>query len=123
MNRKTRVHGRSSCRVALAGAALACLAATPAAWAQTYEVEVTPTLNDLPIKIETVPMSGVLVVKLTNNGTTKVRCDLRYDASPQPIGRAYVYLEPGKTEENSFRAKRKWFNVAVEVLCKPSDKK
>jgi len=93
-----------------------------AAWGQTYEVEVRPALNDLPIKIETVPMSNVLVVKLTNGGTTKVRCDLRYDASPQPIGRAYVYIEPGKTEENPFRAKRKWFNVTVDVTCKPSEK-
>jgi hypothetical protein len=92
-----------------------------AAQAQTYDVELKTTLNDLPVKVETVPMSGVLVVRLTNTGSVKVRCELRYDASPQPIGRAYVYVEPGRTEENSFRAKRNWFDVEVEVTCKAAD--
>lgn len=91
------------------------------AHAQTYDVELKTTLNDLPVKVETVPMSGVLVVRLTNTGSVKVRCELRYDASPQPIGRAYVYIEPGRTEEDSFRAKRNWFDVAVEVTCKAAD--
>lgn len=100
---------------------LVCLLAVPLAQAQTYEVEVKSTLNDLPVKIETVPMPGVLVVKLTNSGTSKVRCDLRYDASPQPPYRAHVYVDAGKTAEDSFRAKRKWFNVVVEVTCKASD--
>lgn len=102
-------------------AALACGAIPLAAWSQTYEVEVQPALNELPIAIETVPTSGVLVVKLTNKGSAKARCDLRYDASPQPIHRAYVYVEPGRTEENAFRAKRKWFKVLVEVTCKPAE--
>ena len=100
---------------------LACLLAAPLAQAQTYEVDVKSTLNDLPVKVETVPMPGMLVVKLTNNGTGKVRCDLRYDASPQPPDRAHVYVDPGKTEQNAFRAQRKWFNVAVQVTCKASD--
>lgn len=100
-------------------ATLACGVLPPAAWSQTYAVEVQPALNELPIEIETVPSSGVLVVKLTNKGSAKARCDLRYDASPQPIHRAYVYVEPGQTEENAFRAKRKWFKVLVEVTCKP----
>ena len=99
------------------------LAALPlAARAQTYEVELKTTLNGLPVKVETVPMSGVLVVKLTNTGDVKVRCELRYDASPQPLGRAYVYVAPGKTEQDSFRTKRAWFDVTVEVTCEPSDK-
>jgi hypothetical protein len=100
---------------------IASLLAAPLAQAQTYEVEVKSTLNELPVKVETVPMPGMLVVKLTNNGPGKVRCDLRYDASPQPPYRAHVYVDPGKTEENAFRAKRKWFNVAVDVTCKVSD--
>jgi hypothetical protein len=94
------------------------------AWSQSteYKVDVQPALNGLPIKIDPVPFSGRLVMKLTNNGTDKVRCDLRYDASPQPIRRSYVYLKPGETAENSFQAKRKWFSVTVDVTCKPSDK-
>lgn len=86
---------------------------------QTYEVEVRPVLNDLDVKIETVEMSGMLVVKLTNNTAGKVRCDLRYDASPQPLYRTSTYVAPGKTEQSTFRAKRKWFNVIVDVDCKP----
>lgn len=117
MPRLTRVRRR------LAVAALATAVLPLAAWAEaTYDVEVKPALNDLPIKIETVPMPATLVVKLTNTGTTKVRCDLRYDASPQPIRRSSVYLKPGETAENSFRAARKWFGVTVDVTCKPSEK-
>ena len=100
---------------------LACLLAAPLAQAQTYEVEVKPTLNDLPVKVETVPMPGMLVVRLSNDGTVKVRCDLRYDASPQPPYRAHVYVDAGKTAEDSFRAKRKWFDVEVEVTCKADE--
>ena len=88
----------------------------------TYDVDVQPTLNDLPIKIESVPFDGRLVMKLTNSGTLKARCELRYDASPQPIGRSYVYVKPGETVEDSFPAKRKWFDVTVGVTCKPTDK-
>jgi hypothetical protein len=105
----------------LAGLALLTGALPLAARAQTYDVELKTTLNDLPVKVETVPMSGVLVVRLTNTGSVKVRCELRYDASPQPMGRAYVYVEPGRTEEDSFRAKRNWFDVEVEVTCKAAD--
>jgi len=97
---------------------------SPTVWPQStdYQVEVQPTLNGLPIKIEPVPFSGRLVMKLTNGGTEKVRCDLRYDASPQPIRRSYVYLKPGEAAESSFQAKRRWFSVTVDVTCKPSDK-
>jgi len=110
-------------RGGLFGALLACAALPVPAWTQsTYKVEVRPTLNDLPVTIETVPNEGALIVKLTNGGTVKVRCDLRYDASPQPLRRSHVYVEPGKTEQNAFRATRKWFSVVVDVTCKPSDK-
>lgn len=105
----------------LAAAALAI--ATPSAWAVTYTVDVQSELGGLPIAIDTVPMDGVLTVRLTNNADVKVRCDLRYDASPQPIGRSYVYLEPGKTEQDAFRAKRNWYQVAVEVKCKVDEKR
>jgi hypothetical protein len=108
---------------ALLGLLLAGGLLSQPAWSQSseYKVEVQPTLNGLPIKIEPEPFSGRLVMKLTNGGTEKVRCDLRYDASPQPIRRSYVYLKPGETAENSFQAKRKWFSVTVDVTCKPTD--
>lgn len=103
-------------------ALLLAAAALPAFAASTYDVEVKPELNGLPIEIESQPFDGRLVMKLTNGGDTKVRCDLRYDASPQPIQRSYLYLKAGETAENSFQAKRRWFSVTVTVTCKPSDK-
>lgn len=107
---------------AILGASLVLLAAAPRTVAEsTYGVEVKPELNGLPIKIEPQPFDGRLVMKLSNGSDVRVRCDLRYDASPQPIRRAYVHLKPGETVENSFRASRKWFNVSVGVTCKPAD--
>ena len=100
--------------------ALAMLA--PAAFAQTYSVNVHPTLHDLDIKIEPVSSTGMLVVKLTNQTDGKVRCDLRYDASPQPLYRATTWIDPGKTEQSVFRAKQRWFSVNVDVECKAADK-
>jgi hypothetical protein len=44
---------------------------------------------------------------------------VRYDASPQPLGRGYLYVDPGKTEQDAFQAKRRWSSVTVEVTCKP----
>jgi hypothetical protein len=85
----------------------------------TYTVDLQETLNGLPLKVEAVPNAGVLVVKVTNNGAAKVRCDVRYDASPQPLGRGYLYVDPGKTEQDAFQAKRRWTSVAVQVTCKP----
>lgn len=101
--------------------ALACLALPALASSVTYTVEVQPTLNDLPIKIEPVPFQGRLVMRLTNAGTVRVRCELRYDPSPQPIRRANVFIRPGQTVENSLRATRKWFRVTVAVTCTPAD--
>lgn len=89
----------------------------PAAFAQTYTVEVHPILNDLDIKIEPVAMTGMLIVKLTNDTQQKVRCKLRYDASPQTPYRNSLNVDPGKTEQSVFRAQRKWFAVEVEVAC------
>lgn len=103
------------------GLALACLSLPPVASAATYTVDVEPTLNDLPVKIEPVPFDGRLVMRLSNTGTVKVRCELRYDPSPQPIRRSNVYIQPGETVENSLRATRKWFSVTVAVKCMPAD--
>ena len=75
---------RSNCAVA---AALALSVVGPVAVAQNYTVEVTPHLDGLDIKIEPVASSGVLVIKLTNDTSHKVRCDLKYDAAPQPLYR------------------------------------
>jgi hypothetical protein len=101
--------------------ALACLALPLVASAVTYTVDVQPTLNDLPIKIEPVPFDGRLVMRLTNTGTVRARCELRYDPSPQPIRRSNVFIRPGQTVENSLRATRKWFSVTVAVTCTPAD--
>jgi len=105
---------------AMLGAALASglPGALPATAEATYTVELKSELNGLPLKVETVENSGVLVVKVTNQGDAKVRCDLRFDASPQPIGRGYLYVEPGRTEQYAYRAKRKWFTVTVDVTCR-----
>lgn len=93
------------------------LAATDAL-AQTYSVNISPTLNGLDIVVEPVAQSGVLVVKLTNRTAQQVRCDLRYDAAPQPLYRKTTFVDPGKTEQSVFRAKRKWLSVDVAVECK-----
>ncbi|HEX9208610.1 MAG TPA: hypothetical protein VF851_10255 [Steroidobacteraceae bacterium] len=97
------------------------LACGSPALAQTYDVKVDTELNGLDVKVEPVPMSGLLIVKLTNQSTQKVRCDLRYDAAPQPLYRKTTYVDPGKTEQSEFRAKRKWFEVEVKVECRPAD--
>ncbi len=115
------VHGAAVRRPGrLNGVALA-LALTvlvaPAAFAQTYTVEVRPTLNDLDVKIEPVAQTSMLVVRLTNNTETRVRCQLRYDASPQTPFRSTVNINPGRTQQSVFRARRKWFAVVVEVTC------
>jgi hypothetical protein len=97
---------------------LALCALGAEAVAQTYSVNVNPTLNGLDIGVEPVAQSGVLVMKLTNKTEQKVRCDLRYDAAPQPLYRKTTYVDPGKTEQSVFRAKRKWLSVDVAVECR-----
>jgi hypothetical protein len=89
---------------------------------QTYTVEVRPVLNDLDVKIETVPMSSALTLRLTNNTAGRVRCDLRYNAAPQTPRRATAFVEPGRTTQNTFRAQRKWFSVVVDVECRPAER-
>jgi len=85
--------------------------------AQTYTVEIRPTLNDLDVKIEPVATTSMLVVRLTNNMDHRVRCRLRFDASPQTPHRSSLNIDPGRTEQSVFRAQRKWFAVVVEVNC------
>ena len=115
------VHGTADPRPDRLNGAACALALTllfaPAAFGQTYTVEVHPELNGLDIKIEPVTMTGMLVVKLTNDTEQKVRCKLRFDASPQTPYRNSVTVDPGQTEQSVFRAQRKWFAVAVEVDC------
>lgn len=103
-------------------AALVLVGLSSGAGAQvTYDVELEQDLNGLPLKVETVPNDGVLVVKVTNTGTARARCDVRYDASPQPLARGYLYVDPGRTEQDAFRAKRRWSRVNVEVICRLKD--
>jgi hypothetical protein len=96
---------------------LPCVAA-----GQTYTVEVRPILNDLDVKIETVAMTGALTLRLTNNTAGRVRCDLRYDAAPQTPRRTTTFVDPGRTAQSTFRARRKWFSVVVDVDCRPAER-
>jgi hypothetical protein len=117
------VHGAAVRRPGrLNGAALALaliVLVAPAAFAQTYTVDIRPTLNDLDVKIEPVAKSDMLVIRLTNNTDTRIRCQLRYDAAPQTPFRSSLNVGPGRTEQSVFRARRKWFAVVVEVNCEP----
>jgi hypothetical protein len=106
---------RSSTWIVAAVAGLLPLAAA----AQTYRVEVKPDLDGLDVRIETVEAAGMLVVKLTNRATVKVRCDLHYDASPQTPYRTTKFVAPGKSVDSQFKAKRKWQSVTVEIACRP----
>ena len=110
-------------RSALSLAALPLLAAAGlAAHAQsnTYTVELRPTLNDLDVKIEHVAQASTLVVNLTNNSPTRVRCNLRFDASPQTPVRRTRNIDPGQTDSSVLRAQRRWFSVTVDVECVPA---
>jgi hypothetical protein len=104
------------------GVMLALASLTPSALAQNYKVHVMATLDDLDVKIEPIANTGLLVIKLTNKNDVKVRCDLRYDAAPQALYRTTTYVDPGKTEQSVFRARREWFAVEVNVECKPAKK-
>lgn len=118
--------GTSPVRPLPCSALLACLAMAHFVLPQaalseaTYTVDVKLDLQDVDVEVEPVAQSGILVMRLKNKSSVKVRCDLRYDPSPQPIRRTYVFVEPGATAENSLRAKRKWFGVTVDVTCKPA---
>ena len=121
VDRARVVHGaadRRPGRLNRAAIALALIVlVAPAAFAQTYTVEIRPTLNDLDVKIEPVSRSTMLVLRLTNNTEQRVRCRLRYDAPPQTPFRSSLNINPGRTEQSVLRAQRKWFSVVVEVTC------
>ena len=109
-------------RTTLLCAALALAVVPLAAPAQTYSVQINPTLNNLNIKIEPVVNPGLLVVNLTNKGDKKVRCDLKFDPSPQMPYRTTKFLDPGEKEASVLRATQTWFSVAVDVTCQPVQK-
>ena len=115
------VHGAADRRPGRLNGAACALALTvlfaPAAFGQTYTVEVHPTLNDLDIKIEPVAMTGMLVVKLTNDTDQKVRCKLRLRRLAADDLPFQPQRQSRRTEQSVFRAQRKWFAVAVEVNC------
>lgn len=90
------------------------------AHAQTYTVEIRPTLNDLDVKIEHIAQTSMLILKLTNNTDTRVRCDLHFDASPQTPLRSTRSINPGRTISSVLRAQRRWFRVIVDVQCRAS---
>ena len=90
---------------ALALSLLALGAQAAHAQSQIYTVDIRPVLNDLDIKIEHVAQSRMLILNLTNNSPTRVRCNLRYDASPQTPLRATRHINPGRTgDERAARA-------------------
>ena len=99
-------------------AATGFLMQSPPSLAQTYTVKIIPTLNGFDVAIEPVASTDMLVVNLTNKSTVKLRCDLRYDAAPQPLSRKVTFVDPGKTEPSVFKAKRTWHSVDVDVNCK-----
>ena len=88
--------------------------------AQTYSVEIRPVLNDLKVKIEQVPQRSQLTLRLTNEESTRVRCVLNFDASPQTPRRSTRTINPGETISSVFRAQRHWFSVIVDVTCHPA---
>src|SRR5690606_2127160 len=103
-------------------ALLLAVDAPPSFADSTYDDELRPDLNGLPISVEMQPFHCRLVLKLTNGRVIQVRCSLRNDASPQPMRHSSLYFSSGETAENSFRAARKWFSVTVGVTCKPAEK-
>lgn len=102
------------------GAMLALAASI--ATAQTYDVEIRPTLVGVGIEVEHVESPAVLTVKLKNAGDARARCRLEFDAPPQVPYRTTVFVDPGKSRPVSFRAQRKWFEVVVDVKCEPDKK-
>jgi hypothetical protein len=104
----------------LVAALLAFVVPASQAQSQVYTVDIRPVLNDLDIKIEHVADSRMLVVNLTNNSPTRVRCDLRFDASPQTPHRVTRHINPGQRGSSTLRAQRRWFSVTVDVECVPA---
>lgn len=108
-------------RKRLTAATLLCLAgATLPALAQVnYTVNVTSELNGLDIKIEPVSNAGLLVVNLTNGTDGKVKCIVEFQADPQVPSRSFVFVEAGQRSSATLRATQRWFEVDVNVSCKP----
>lgn len=107
--------------LALVALALFAIGTQPAAaQSATYTVDIRPELNGLDIGIEPVARSGMLIVNLTNNSPTRVRCNLSFDASPQTPFRSTRHIDPGRQESSILRANRRWFSVTVDVVCTPA---
>jgi hypothetical protein len=107
-------------RAAVAAVALAAFVQD--AFAQTYTVNISPELNGLDVKVEPVSNPGMLVVNLTNNTAQKVRCDLNFQADPQMPYRTFVFMDAGKKGSAVLQASQKWYEVDVDVKCKPAEK-
>jgi len=73
------------------------------------------TLNGLPSQGRDRAHDGILVVKVTNNGTAKCAADVRMTLQPQTAWSRLPVRDPGKTEQDAFQAQRRWTSVAVEV--------
>jgi hypothetical protein len=99
------------------GAVIVLALAALDAPAQTYTVEIRPALNDLDIQVKEIAQSGMLILELTNNTATRVRCQLVFEASPQQPMRSTRSINPGKTISSVYRAQRRWFRVTVDVTC------
>lgn len=114
-------HGSMKARWRLAAVSFACaFCAAQAALAQVnYTVNVTSELNGLDIKIEPVSNAGLLVVNLTNGADTKVKCVVAFQADPQVPSRSFVFVEPGQRSSATLRATQRWYEVDVDVNCKP----
>ena len=66
------------------------------AQSQVYTVDIRPVLNDLDIMIDHVADSRMLVVNMTNNSPTRVRCNLHFNAPPQTPLRTTRHINPGQ---------------------------
>ena len=99
---------------------LALCAQATSAQSQVYTVDIRPELNGLDIKIEHVANTRMLVVNLTNNSPTRVRCSLRFDPSPQTPQRTTRNIDPGQRATSTLNAQRRWFSVTVDVECVPA---
>jgi hypothetical protein len=84
-----------------------------------YTVNVTSELNGLDVKIEPVANPGVLVVNLRNGTAGKIKCTVAFQADPQVPSRTFVFVEPGRSAAATLMATQRWFEVDVDVSCKP----
>jgi hypothetical protein len=92
-----------------------------AGFAQDYTVKLHSKLNDLAIRIEPMSTETMLVVKLTNEDDTKVRCRVAYEANPELPYKQSLTLKPGKSEQSVFRIRRHLFAIEVDVQCAPHE--